>query len=322
MKPLKELTSHLLQLRLSQPKATLAQAQSQATRVMASTKHPLSSEEANLRTIELLKEDRFELEKKLVTVFRDMDQIQKDWQIKWENLLKSCCDAEAEVQHLQNIVENLNFLVADVNENNSHLIEEVRKLTAIISGTKIINTRVAADYETRISTLAKELKTTEDNRKYACDHINQQNILIRDAKLKMESLWQENENLVQSKVNGAHLAKKTVELHQDNVRLMQENSEAKNQLAETKAILEQTCKNLAKANKESDIIQHNWDVQYEESLKLLTAKQRERGHLYEIITMQRDALEIIARGAMFKHSTIAHVCLKNVMTYKEKNNLV
>lgn len=322
MKPLKELTSHLLQLRLSQPRVTLAQAQSQANRVMASTKHPLSYTEAMKRTIEILKQDRDDFEKKWATAVRDMNAIDGSWQKKWEKILETCCNAEAEVEHLQNIVEDLNFLVADVNENNSRLIEEVRKLTAIISGNKIINTRVAADYETRIVALTKELETTEANRKYACNHIDEQNKLIRDVKAKMEETWEENRKFRGEKINNEHLAKKTVELHQENVRLMQENSEAKTQLVEMKAILEQTCQNLKKANKESDIIQHNWDVQYEESLKLLTARQRESGCLREIIQMQRDALELIARGAMFKHSTIAHNCLKNVMKYKEGKNLI
>src|SRR6185503_3276669 len=55
---------------------------------------------------------------------------------------------------------------------------------------------------------------------------------------------------------------------------------------------------------------------------LATKLANEKSKLREIIIQQRDALEAIARGAIFKHAKIAHNTLKEIDKYKKDNNIL
>jgi len=284
-----------------------------------------------------------DLQKRLSKVVREINETEGTWQSKWEKILRDCCDAEDEVDHLEEIVDDLNTQLEDAKESYERTVQE--------------------------------LKVTEDNRKYACDHIQGQNKLIRDAKTTVETLRAEKETLMselqilkESKVNSEHLAKKLLELQNENNNFKNRSDyyscpfqrdknslylpcgkctsckldaaygiidrSAANvehlecELNKTKAILDQTRQNITKANKERDIIEHNYTTYILETEKknkkanqLLGAFQAENQHLREIVRRQRDALELISRGAVFKHHSIARKALEDVMEYKDKNNI-
>lgn len=104
----------------------------------------------------------------------------------------------------------MDLQLTDLKERHSQLLGDFGIVRAELNGVKLLNSREKADLESRVAKLLRDLETVEANKKYACDHISQQNQLIRDAKHAFETLRSENEG---NKTQAAHLAKKVVELN-------------------------------------------------------------------------------------------------------------
>ena len=284
---------------------------------------------------------------------------------RWEDLIKDCVNAESEVEHLQGQIEDLNLQLDDVKELYRRQYDESIRLSRELNVAKSSTTGTLAERETRIANLLAELKQTEANRKYACDHIMEQNKLIRDAKATMEALRDENHKLKQERVNAEHLAKKVVQFQKEledrwgvacsyqrgkdsysspcgvcvackldesngiiertakNVESVEkERDAAKTELQFTLSVLNQTSENLAKVNRERDAVKDTAHAAVTEARGLSAALQKETTHLKEIIRQQKEALEVISRGCMFKHAGVAHDALLSVAKYKEDNNLL
>jgi chromosome segregation ATPase len=201
MKSLRDVSEALRKARSNQPKSTLVQAQAQAKRVKnAANKAGAKSGPPVIVTQE-----------------------------RWEDVLKACVDSEAEVEHLQEEMEKMSADISDKEENYIRVLHECNRLTTELGIGKVVHTKAIADYEicianltrdleTRIANLTRNLENTESNKKYACDHISEQNKLIRDAKSAMESLRAENEQLKSKQVNAEHLAKKVIQLQEELVK--------------------------------------------------------------------------------------------------------
>lgn len=130
----------------------------------------------------------------------------------WEEVLSACVNAESEVIHLQNQIEELNLQIEDADEIHRRLATEFLRIKGQGTIEAVAATRTKADLETRVAKLLRDLDSTEANRKYACDHISEQNKLIRDAKTAMESIRDENAQLKAKQVNAEHLATKVIQL--------------------------------------------------------------------------------------------------------------
>lgn len=337
MKSLRNITNALKKARVNQPKVTLVEAQAQAKRV----KDAADKAGAKSGPPLFLSRER------------------------WEEVLKSCVNAEAEVEHLQEQLEDMDLRMADVDEQYRRQVQETLHLAAQLGVVKSANTQTLADRESRITKLSRDLETSEGNKRYACDHISEQNKLIRDAKEAMETLRTENEQLKAKQVNAEHLAKKVIQLQQEVVKsdsyycpfqktkdvthipcgkcvackldaaygIIERSAEnvkhleiklqhALEEVQFKTKVLEQTSENLSKVNKDKVSVEKIYSKSLNESNELAGALQREKVHLNEIIRQQRDALEVIARGALFKHADIAHNVLMAVMEYKKENNLL
>src|SRR6185503_13625133 len=120
---------------------------------------------------------------------------------KWEDILKACCNAESEVEHLQNIIEELNSEKIDLKESTEKYSNDNNKLKAEL---KDLNERVIvqfADYESRIYNFLNNQ-----------DHINK---LILQSEVTIKDLETENQKLKTSQVNNEHLAKQLLKLSQE-----------------------------------------------------------------------------------------------------------
>lgn len=299
---------------------------------------------------------------------------------RWEPVLQACCNAEAEVEHLQEQLEVLNLKMADYEDHTLRAYHETNT-------TKVVITKQVADLESRIAKLLRELENYKSNYEYALEHKKQLEKVISEAKI-------ETDKLRSQQVNSEHLAKQVVRLQKELSELeltycpYQKNKNdlhlpcgkcvkckldaaygiiersTKNvenlerelvtlqkkvekeyvcegtsigdrvlmcgeclscQLKQTQSVLEQTASNLIHANEDKQRLtkeKANMDANFAEQLKLGAAFRMENIALKEIIRRQRDALELIARGAFFKHHKIAHECLKDVMKYKEEKNIL
>lgn len=159
------------------------------------------------------------------------------------------------IETLQDTVETLHLQIEDSKDIVKRLENDcfdykhtISYLTSQLSSVKASHTQQLAERESRLIKALKELETTEANRKYACDHIQQQNQFIRDAKSTVQKLWEEiqtlqtaNNRLVEEKVNAEHLGKKVIELRNDNVRLMNENGSMACPYQRTKNIIHLRC---------------------------------------------------------------------------------
>lgn len=341
MKSLQNVSEALREVRAFQPKVTLTEAQKQAKRVKA------AADKAGAKSGPPV----------IVT------------QERWEDVLKACVNAEAEVEHLQEMVETAELKMKDCLENYWEQVDQNHHISAELQSIKSCNTGVLAERETRIANLLAELKQTEGNRKYACDHIMKQNELIRDAKAAMESLRLQNEQLTAQQVNAEHLAKKVIQLQEELVRsdsykcphqktpnntihlpcgkcigckleaaygiiertaanvkhLEGKLRKVDEELIFKNAVLEQTAKNLAKANDDKASVEKIYSKSLNESNDLASALQREKTHLNEVIRLQRAVLEEISGFWFYQITGVSKVvneALANVEKYKEKNNML
>lgn len=304
----------------------------------------------------------------------------------WDEILKACVNAEAEVESLQNEIEQYGVELVDMRGHIDSAVAErndfryQRDLArAELKNASTSHTKAIAGYETRISKLSAELAQTESNRAYACNHIQEQNKLIRDAKTEVQNLRDGLKKMGDARSQADHLAKKVVELQAESVRskfYLCSAQQAKTQL-ESKCgtcvackldaandiiartadnvmilehklrkvceelqfksiVLDQTAANLAKANEKMALDvrlseQAKQDLAaYKESVEVVTgnsqrkikALEQEKGHLYNLVNQQRDALELIARGAIFKHADIARTALVDAAEFKLVNRLM
>lgn len=342
-------------------------------------KHLIVSLEQATETIEGLRTDNDELK------------------ARWEKLLQVCCNAEAEVEHLQNEIEIANLRFEDAMSNVS------------LSNTELINIRIKhtaekAELESKIAKLVREYDVIQKNYQYLHDHTKQLNQLVEDAKVESCKIRDENSQLKQQQVNAEHLAKQVVKLQKElseleltycpyqksrqymnekmitefsthlpcgtcvkckldaaydiiersthNVKHLEAQLASLDKKIETEyacegaqrgdrvlmcgkclsckskqndAILHQTITYLDKANEKILALKHDNDQQQKdlrERRNLQHVIESENRDLREIIAKQRDALELIARGSFFKHHKIAHECLKDVMEFKERKNII
>lgn len=348
VKPLTELTKHLKEVRQNQPRVSYAEALAQALKVMKA---------ANPKN-----------EPKVVPFH------------KWETLLRTCVNAEADRDFVQDKLEEANLKIADRDEQVTRLAKDYtelsqdhQKLAAEFQYIKLQHTAAMAERERIIAKLTRDLETCEGNRKYACDHIQEQNKLIREAKITTDTLREQNSALEKEiallkaeRVNNEHLAKKSIQLHNENEQLKSirdahacpfqrtkdsihircgkctsckleaaegiidritsnvervENDlqKVEDELTMKKAILTQTIENLAKANKDREVVEYNFSNSLEEGERLRKENERLQttvGHQEKMMEIMQRDLRSISKGLFWHHATVAKKSLEEVTKYK------
>jgi uncharacterized small protein (DUF1192 family) len=219
---------------------------------------------------------------------------------EWEEVLKVCVNAENEVNYLQEQLEILTFKLKDITDELKLRHEE-----HVANNDEVINAKIKNDAHTY--------------------QINQLN-------LRINTLQTENEQLKTSKVNTEHLAKKVLELQKEMSRTtmsycpfqrhkrLNPDPTQQHQLCGVciACQLDKVTEDLIKNREYSLKLESDFNHQNKEIVNL----KIEQKDLYNIINMQRDALELIARGSFFKHASIAHASLNEVMKYKDKNGII
>jgi regulator of replication initiation timing len=151
---------------------------------------------------------------------------------------------DTEVDKLNDQIEHMHYELEDVNDKLSTLKSENDDL--ILSNSEF-KSKLDVEYIARrsyqtvydkanvlehdiiqkkleISNLKNELQTSESNRKYAMDFVQQQAELMNDAKRVINDLRSKVAESVTDKTNSEHLAKKAIELREDNQKLANVNS--------------------------------------------------------------------------------------------------
>lgn len=149
--------------------------------------------------------------KEMESVIIQLRNENNEYREKWNSVLKACCNAEAEVEHLQEQLETADLKLADTEESLQRKTQEWVILSAERNGLQLQHTREKADLETRISKLHQEISNLSSNYAYSRQHNSDLERLIQDAKRITEALRAEIKTLLEDKVNAEHLAKKLVE---------------------------------------------------------------------------------------------------------------
>jgi DNA repair exonuclease SbcCD ATPase subunit len=131
---------------------------------------------------------------------------------RWETVLQACCNAEAEVEHLQEKLETTNCHLEDANNFADRIVYEVGVLRGELAAAKGGNTKALAEVETKLAKLAREYDVLTKNYTYALEHKGEQDKLIADAGNVINKLREEIKILKSQQVDQEHLAKKLVEL--------------------------------------------------------------------------------------------------------------
>jgi chromosome segregation ATPase len=134
---------------------------------------------------------------------------------KWNQILESCVNAEAEVEHLQDQLETMDMKLADTDEAYRRQVAECFRLSAELNSIKVVNTKEKADLETRITKLVREYETCRSNYEYAMTHSKEQGTLINQTKAVVDNLRSQIAELKAKEVNCEHLAKKVVKLQDE-----------------------------------------------------------------------------------------------------------
>lgn len=311
------------------------------------------------KTIRIL-EKRLKSANECLTLYRKSND---ELKARWEPVLQACCNAEAEVEHLREQLEDVNLKMADYEDHTLRAYHETNT-------TKVVITKQIADLESRIAKLLRELENYKSNYEYALEHKKQLEKVISEAKI-------ETDKLRSQQVNSEHLAKQVVRLQKELSEIeltycpYQKNKNdlhipcgkcVKCKLDAAYGIIERSTTNVENLERELTTLQNKVEKQYacegsvigdrvtmcgeclscelkqtnavleqtvqnfkvvkETYVDTTTCLENEKSALKEIIRRQRDALELIARGAFFKHHKIAHECLKDVMKYKEEKNIL
>lgn len=152
---------------------------------------------------------------------------------RWKTLLRTCVNAEADRDFVQDKLEEANLKINDRDEqlqklsaDHSKLIEDYQKLSAEFQYIKLQHTAAMTERERINAKLTQELETCEANRKYACEHIQELNKLIHEAKTTMETFQEQKSTLEKEitllkaeRVNNEHLAKKSIQLNNEKEQL-------------------------------------------------------------------------------------------------------
>jgi len=299
---------------------------------------------------------------------------------QWETLLHTCVNAEADRDFALDKLEDANLKLNDKEEqiqrlslDYTKLSENYQKLSAEVQYIKLQHTATLAERERIITKLTRDLETCESNRKYACEHIQEQNKLIREAKTTADTLREKNSAMEKEiallkaeKVNNEHLAKKSIQLHYENEQLKSlqdtyacpfqrtkdsihircgkctackleaaegiidritsnvehvENDlqKVENELTMKKAILTQTIENLAKANKDREIVEFNFSNSLEEGNRLRRENEKLKvtiKHQEKMMGIMHQDLHTISKGLFWHHTTVAKKSLEEFAKYK------
>jgi hypothetical protein len=278
----------------------------------------------------------------------------------WEELLTACVNAESEVIHLQEQVEDLDLQLADNDEVYRRLNLEYLRIKGQGTVDSVAATRIKAEFETRIAKLLRDLENTEANRKYACDHIAEQNKLIREAKTAMETYRAENIALKNQQTNAEHMARKMVQLQADLAKMdhlacpYQKTKElihircGKCSLCKLEAahgIIERATKLCEHLEKERDnavtkgkftssvleqtsknLIEANAEktklqAALDSEIGLNTGRADYQKHLLEIIRLQKRTLELVIEQKIWWRKSFAKDGLELIEEYKKKHNV-
>lgn len=203
-----------------------------------------SYEAALYKTIAILKKELAEevdkniaLQKSNAVLIRDINAIDGTWEKKterhlkelnemrerWEPVLKACCNAEADVEALQ---ERLEVANAELNDAN----DRINTLRGLREAEKVAETKKVAAIETRYATLVRDYDTLSKNNAHNKNLMDTYDKTMTDAKSIMDALREENRLLKETKVNDEHLARKVLDLKKSNDELVKENDAFKLQV--------------------------------------------------------------------------------------------
>lgn len=205
-----------------------------------------------------------------------------------------------QIETLQDEIESLNLKICDLQSDNEQLRSDFYQCKAELNTTKVFNTQVLAERETRISSLTRDLG----------------------------NLTRELDALQKQQVSSEHLVRKILEL-----KAALDKSD--NDLRFTKALLEQTSQNVLKVTKERNIVEYNHTTALSnlESIKKsqrlvlegkdseLLSLQTETKHLKALIAMYDADMLRIANDYFIGYRNCARNCLKKVDDYKKQNNI-
>ena len=260
---------------------------------------------------------------------------------RFDRVLKICCDAEADVEHYQAVIEELNLKIADMADAYQWKCFDV-------TTTNAKHLQEKAEIETRMAKVVREYDTLLNNYNYAKSHVAEYDKTMTEAKRIMEELRSKNKALSDAQVNSEHLARKLLQLQEkynkseadlsefhaafahDYCCVGQRTHDATSmcgtclecKFTQLEKILNQTVLNLKEANSERDINQKLLDEANRNFDALKANSKKEIDGLISIITAQQTALGIIAKGSFFGHKDLASNALLTTITKKKELGLL